>query len=56
MRMLIPKIMEKSTNEIKKEMEMRLAELRLRRNSIVKQFKKKIDNAKIRRIKDSLRG
>ena len=48
--------MEKSTNEIKKEMEMRLAELRLKRDSVVKQFKKKIDSAKIRRIKDALRG
>ena len=41
-------------SEIKKEMEMKLSELRFKRKNIIAQFKKKLEEAKIEQIKNSL--
>ena len=41
-------------SEIKKEMEIKLAELRLKRKSIILRFKKKLEEAKIEQIKNSI--
>lgn len=46
--------MNQSITKIKKEMEIKLAELRLKRKSIITQFKKRIEKEKIDQIKNSI--
>lgn len=46
--------MSQDITKIKKEMETRLTELRLKRKSIIIQFKKRIEKAKMDQIKDSI--
>jgi hypothetical protein len=41
-------------SELKKEMETKLAELRLKRKNIIARFKKKLEEAKIEQIKNSI--
>ena len=43
-------------SEIKKEMQTKLSELRLKRKSIITRFKKKLEEAKVEQIKKSLLG
>lgn len=43
-------------SEIKKEMETRLTELRLKRKNIIAKFKKKLEEAKIEQIRNSILG
>jgi len=43
-------------SELKKEMETKLYELRLRRKNIIARFKKKLEEVKIEEIKKSLLG
>ncbi len=46
--------MKNKISEIKKEMEIKLAELRLKRKNIVILFKKKLEEAKIEEIRNSI--
>lgn len=46
--------MTNNITEIKKEMEIKFAELRLKRRNIIAQFKKKLEEAKIAQIKHSV--
>jgi len=46
--------MSQSIAKIKKEMEIKLTELRLKRKSIINQFKKRIEKEKIDQIKNSI--
>lgn len=46
--------MSNRVSEIKKEMEIKLKELRLKRKNIIASFKKKLENAKIEQIKNSI--
>ncbi len=46
--------MSQSITKIKKEMEIKLAKLRLKRKSIITQFKKRIEKEKIDQIKNSI--
>lgn len=46
--------MPKQIYEIKKEMELKLAELHLKRKNIITQFKKRIEKVKIDQIKNSI--
>ena len=46
--------MSQSIAKIKKEMEIKLTELRLKRKSIITKFKKRIEKDKIDQIKNSI--
>lgn len=46
--------MSNSISELKKEMETKLCELRLKRKNIITRFKKKLEEAKIKQIKSSI--
>ncbi len=46
--------MNKSISEIKKEMEAELTELRLKRKNVIAQFKKKLEQEKIKQIRNSI--
>ncbi len=43
-------------SEIKKEMEIKLAELRLKRKNIIASFKKRLEEEKIKQIRNSILG
>lgn len=45
--------MAKSISDIKKEMDIKLKELRLRRKAVIHAFKEKLKEEKIKQIKDS---
>lgn len=48
--------MSQSITNIKKEMEIKLTELRLKRKSIIIQFKKRIEKVKMDQINNSILG
>ena len=46
--------MKNKINEIKKEMELKISELRLKRRNTITRFKKKLEEAKIEEIRNSI--
>jgi len=46
--------MSSKISEIKKELQIKLSELRLKRKAIISSFKKKLEQAKIGQIKNSI--
>lgn len=46
--------MSSKISEIKKELQIKLSELRLKRKNIVARFKKKLEEAKIEQLKNSI--
>jgi len=50
----VDKNMIKKISEIKKEMEIKLSELRMKRKNVITKFKKKLEEAKIEQIRNSI--